>query len=57
MEKLSVVNLEKKYTSGMIEKRALNFKKTYPERLDELRKKVDEENLIITGMTTIYRKK
>ena len=57
MEKLSAVSLKKEYVSGMIEKRALNFKETFPERFSELIKKVDEENLIITGMTTIYRKK
>lgn len=57
MEKLSAVHLKKEYVSAMIEKRALNFKKTFPEKFDELTEKVNEEDLIITGMTTIYRKK
>lgn len=57
MTKLSAVNLEKEYVSVIIDKRALKFKEKFPERFDELKANVDEEDLIITGMTTIYRKK
>ena len=57
LDKLNNNNLFKEYVSGMIENRALNFKKKFPQDFEKLKTVTDEQSLILTGMTIIYRKK
>lgn len=49
--------LNKLFTSCVIDEKAIDYKKQYPEIYNELVLKFGEENLLISGITIIYVKK
>ena len=53
---LKDINFKKEYVSGIIEKKALVFYKKFNEKFLKLLVRNSFEDLIITGMTIIYRK-
>jgi ubiquinone/menaquinone biosynthesis C-methylase UbiE len=57
LEKLEAAGFEKLYASAILEERAFLFKERQPEKFAELEMQFGFENIVITGMTIIYRKR
>jgi ubiquinone/menaquinone biosynthesis C-methylase UbiE len=56
IDQLEGAGFKKEYLSVLLEHRALEFSERYPDEFCKLRELHELEDLIITGMTTIYRK-
>ncbi len=56
LESLNKNGFNKVYTSAILEKRAIEYKKAFTKEFDILEEKFGFENLSVTGMSIIYRK-
>jgi len=56
IDKLEMAGFYKKFTSALLEPRAIEFSKKYKEEFSKLEKTIDKENMLIKGMTIIYGK-